>query len=70
MPDTSVQIDHHPPVEQRVLELIAGAPVRTSELMKKAPSIGVSEADLRETVWSLLDDGLLQLTSDRHLTLP
>jgi hypothetical protein len=50
--------------------MISEAPVRTSDLMKQAVQHGLSSADVRETVWSLLDDGRLHLTSDRHLTIP
>jgi hypothetical protein len=57
-------------VEDEVLRLVTDRSLRTSELMAEAGEHGLSSADVREAVWTLLDDGRLALTSDRHLTLP
>jgi hypothetical protein len=57
-------------VEDEVLRLVTDRSLRTSELMEQAGQHGLSSADVREAVWTLLDDGRLALTSDRHLTLP
>lgn len=70
MDDATSPVEQHPQVETKVLAMISEAPVRTSDLMKQAVQHGLSSADVRETVWSLLDDGRLHLTSDRHLTIP
>ena len=70
MDDATSPVEQQPQVETKVLAMISAAPVRTSDLMKQADQHGLSSADVRETVWSLLDDGRLQLTSDRHLTIP
>lgn len=70
MDDATASFEQHPQVETKVLAMISEAPVRTSDLMKQADKHGLSSADVRETVWSLLDDGRLQLTSDRRLTIP
>lgn len=70
MDDATSPVEQPPQVETKVLAMISEAPVRTSDLMKQAGNHGLSSADVRETVWSLLDDGRLQLTSDRRLTIP
>lgn len=70
MDDAASPVEQHPQVETKVLAMISEAPVRTSDLMNQAGQHGLSSADVRETVWSLLDDGRLQLTSDRRLTIP
>jgi len=57
-------------VEEKVLEMVSGTAKRTSDLMKEAPEHDLSPADVREAVWTLLDDGRLNLTSDRRLTVP
>lgn len=58
-----------PAVESTVLKMVSQEPsVRTTELMRQASEHGLSEADVREAVWTLLDDGLIALTSDRRLT--
>ena len=41
----------------------------TSELMEVAENHGLSAADVREAVWALLDEGRLDLTRDRRLTI-
>jgi hypothetical protein len=70
MDEETSSVEQHPQVESKVLAMISEAPARTSELMKQAGKHGLSSADVRETIWSLLDDGRLQLTSDRRLTIP
>ena len=57
-------------VEEKVLEMVSGNAKRTSELMREAPDHDLSPADVREAVWTLLDDGRLNLSSDRRLTVP
>lgn len=57
-------------VEERVLDLLSGGCFRTSELMDQAGRKGLSAADVREAVWSLLDEGRLDLTPDRRLIVP
>lgn len=54
-------------VEEKVLGLVSEKPLRTTELMNEAVKHGLSSADVREAVWSLLDDGRLTLASDRKL---
>jgi hypothetical protein len=62
--------DQRSTVEDKVLEMVSETAKRTSELMKEAPEHDLSPADVREAVWTLLDDGRLNLTSDRRLTVP
>jgi|GEM_PF-3578457 hypothetical protein len=70
MADANPVVERHAQVEERVLGMISEAPIRTSELMNRAHDLGSSSAEVRETVWSLLDEGRLQLTADRRLTRP
>ncbi len=53
--------------EDTVLRLVREKLLRTTDLMDAAGEYGLSEADMREAVWSLLDEGQLELTRDRHL---
>lgn len=57
-------------LEEKVLGLVSEKRPRTSELMNEASQHGLSSADVREAVWSLLDDGRLTLSSDRRLIVP
>lgn len=57
-------------LEETVLSLLSRKHVRTSELMSEASQHGLSSADVREAVWSLLDEGRLTLSSDRRLIVP
>lgn len=58
------------PVEEKVLGLLSAQRLRTSDLMSAASQHGLSSADVREAVWSLLDDGRLALAADRKLIVP
>jgi hypothetical protein len=60
MADAKSAVEPHTQVEERVLGMISEASVRTSDLMNRAHDLGSSSAEVRETVWSLLDDGRLQ----------
>ena len=57
-------------VEEKVLGIVAEKHLRTSELMQEASSHGLSSADVREAVWSLLDDGKISISADRRLARP
>lgn len=54
-------------VEEKVLGMVSQQRLRTTDLMNVASQHGLSSADVREAVWSLLDDGRLTLSSDRRL---
>lgn len=54
-------------VEEKVLGMVSEHRLRTSDLMNVASQHGLSSADVREAVWSLLDEGRLTLSSDRRL---
>ena len=54
-------------VEEKVLGIVSEKHLRTSELMEEAGQYGLSSADVREAVWSLLDDGRISMAADRRL---
>ncbi|HET7463300.1 MAG TPA: hypothetical protein VFJ82_18745 [Longimicrobium sp.] len=54
-------------VEEKVLGMISDKRLRTTDLMNEAEHHGLSSADVREAVWTLLDDGRLTLSADRRL---
>jgi hypothetical protein len=54
-------------VEERVLKAISDGRVRTSQLMKDSHKLDSSPEEIREAVWSLLDDGRIDITPDRFL---
>lgn len=55
-------------MEDVVLQMLSQRKMRTSTLMEEAQQRGLSSADVREVVWTLLDEGRLALTPDRYLT--
>ncbi len=55
------------PAESRVLSLVSARPMRTSELMEEGKRAGLNPSDIREAVWSLVDDGQLAFTADLHV---
>lgn len=69
MPVSPPTAGQRSPVEEKVLEMVSERAKRTSELMDEAHEHDLSPADVREAVWTLLDDGRLKLTSDRRLTI-
>jgi hypothetical protein len=69
MPESPPTIEQGSAVEEKVLEMVSGSSKRTSELMDEAHKHDLSPADVREAVWTLLDAGRLNLTSDRRLTV-
>lgn len=54
-------------VEEKVLGIVTEKHLRTSELMQEASKHGLSSADVREAVWSLLDEGRISMSADRRL---
>jgi hypothetical protein len=70
MPSLPPAIEQHSTAEEKVLQLLSEGSKRTSELMEEAHHHDLSPADVREAVWALLDDGRLELRSDRRLTIP
>lgn len=56
-------------VQGEVLRILRERSLRTSELMRQVSGRGISASDAREVVWALLDEGRLEISSDRRLTI-